>query len=144
MRRLADEYTSKGESDREKLERMTLYAQSPECRWKLMLAHLGANIGQTDRTGQTVWKGCGHCDNCSLAIAEQTRAPESMGRPDFIDLLLIHSQGRQKEEARIKPGDVVKLPLHGEVKVKAIEGDKIVVSLPSGETRKFKQEWIIR
>src|SRR5215475_9668357 len=88
MRRLAGEYTSKGESDREKLDRMTLYAQSPECRWKLILAHLGANIGQTDQTGQTVWKGCGHCDNCSLAIAEQTRAPESMGRPDFIDLLL--------------------------------------------------------
>jgi len=29
-------------------------------------------------------------------------------------------------------------------KVKAIEGDKIVVSLPDGETRKFKQEWVIK
>ena len=39
---------------------------------------------------------------------------------------------------------MVKLPAHGEVKVKAIEGDKIVVSLPGGETRKYKREWIIR
>jgi hypothetical protein len=64
-----------------------------------------------------------------------------MARPDFIDLLFAH---RQREESLIRPGDVVKLPAHGEVKVKAIEGDKIVVSLPGGETRKFKQEWVIR
>ncbi|HEU0179771.1 MAG TPA: RecQ family zinc-binding domain-containing protein [Blastocatellia bacterium] len=144
MRRLAGEYTSKGESDREKLERMTLYAQSPECRWKLMLEHFGARMGRTERMGL---KECGHCDNCFLTIAEQARAPEGPSKPDFIDLLFSHSQGdqgRQKEESRIRPGDVVKLPAHGEVKVKAIEGDKIVVSLPDGETRKFKQEWVIR
>jgi ATP-dependent DNA helicase RecQ len=141
MRRLAGEYTSKGESDREKLERMALYAQSPECRWNLMLEYFGAPPGRTEQTGL---KGCGHCDNCSLTTAERSRAPESMARPDFIDLLFIHSQGRQREESLIRPGDVVKLPVHGEVKVKAIEGDKIVVSLPGGETRKFKREWIIR
>jgi len=141
LRRLASEYASKGESDREKLERMTLYAQSPECRWKLMLEHFGAHMGQPEQMGQMVLRGCGHCDNCSLAIAEQARAPESIARPDFIDLLFAKVQS---EELRIRPGDVVKLPAHGEVKVKAIEGDKIVVSLPDGETRKFKQEWIIR
>ncbi len=138
MRRLAGEHTSKGESDREKLERMALYAQSPECRWKLMLEYFGAPPGRTEQTGL---KGCGHCDNCSLTTAERSRAPESMARPDFIDLLFAH---HQREESLIRPGDVVKLPAHGEVKVKAIEGDKIVVSLPGGETRKFKQEWVIR
>jgi ATP-dependent DNA helicase RecQ len=138
MRRLACEYMSKGESDREKLDRMTLYAQSPECRWKLMLEYFGAPSGRAEQTGL---KGCGHCDNCSLTTAERSRAPESMARPDFIDLLFAH---RQREESLIRPGDVVKLPAHGEVKVKAIEGDKIVVSLPDGETRKFKQEWVIR
>jgi ATP-dependent DNA helicase RecQ len=138
MRRLAGEYTSKGESDREKLDRMTLYAQTPECRWKLMLEYFGSQTGRTEQTGLN---GCGHCDNCSLTTAERSRAPESMARPDFIDLLFAH---RQREESLIRPGDVVKLPAHGEVKVKAIEGDKIVVSLPDGETRKFKQEWVIR
>jgi ATP-dependent DNA helicase RecQ len=141
MRRLAGEHTSKGESDREKLERMTLYAQSPECRWKLMLDYFRSQTGRSEQAGL---KGCGHCDNCSLTTAERSRAPESMAKPDFIDLLFIHSQGRQGEESRIRPGDVVKLPAHGEVKVKAIEGDKIVVSLPGGETRKYKREWIIR
>src|SRR5262245_4081472 len=141
MRRLAGEHTSKGESDREKLERMALYAQSPECRWKLMLEHFSS---QTRRAEEASLKGRGHCDNRSPTTAERSRAPESMSKPDFIDLLFIHSQGRQREESRIMPGDVVKLPAHGEVKVKAIEGDKIVVSLPGGETRKFKREWIIR
>jgi ATP-dependent DNA helicase RecQ len=138
MRRLAGEYTSKGESEREKLERMTLYAQSPECRWKLMLEYFGAHMGRME---QACLKECGHCDNCSLATAEQSRAPESGARSDFIDLLFAH---RQREESQIRPGDVVKIPAHGEVKVKAIEGDKIVVSLPGGETRKFKQEWVIK
>jgi ATP-dependent DNA helicase RecQ len=133
--RLAARYTSKGESDREKLERMTLYAQSPECRWKLMLEYFGARMGQMGL------KECGHCDNCSVPTAEQAHTPESMARPDFIDLLFANSR---QEESRIRPGDVVKLPAHGEVKVKAIEGDKIVVSLPGGETRKFKKEWVIR
>jgi ATP-dependent DNA helicase RecQ len=135
MRQLAGEYTSKGESEREKLERMALYAQSPECRWKLILEYFGSQTGSI---------GCGHCDNCSLTTAERSRAPESMARPDFIDLLFVHSHGPQREESLIRPGDVVKLPAHGEVKVKAIEGDKIVVSLPDGETRKYKQEWVIR
>jgi ATP-dependent DNA helicase RecQ len=138
MRQLAGEYTSKGESDREKLERMALYAQSPECRWKLMLEYFSVQAGLTEHAGL---KGCGHCDNCSLTSSDRSRAPENMARPDFIDMLFAH---RQMEESLIRPGDVVKLPAHGEVKVKAIEGDKIVVSLPDGETRKFKQEWVIR
>ncbi|HEY7180260.1 MAG TPA: RecQ family zinc-binding domain-containing protein, partial [Blastocatellia bacterium] len=127
MRRLAGEYTSKGESDREKLERMTLYAQSPECRWKLMLEHFGARTAQNEQAGRRELKECGHCDNCSLTVSEQSRAPESAAKPGFIDLLFVHSQGnqgRQREASQIRPGDVVKLPTHGEVKVKAIEGDK--------------------
>jgi ATP-dependent DNA helicase RecQ len=136
MEQLAGEYTSKDECDREKLERMMLYGQSPECRWKLLLEYFGPNAGL-----DVELKQCGHCDNCWRPAAEQTRARESVAKPDFIDLLFAY---HQREEARIRPGDVVKLPAHGEVKVKAVEGDKIVVSLPGGETRKFKQEWVIR
>src|SRR5262245_1460293 len=139
MARLASEYTSKGASDRQRHERMTLYAQSPECRWKLMLDYLGAEAPPQE--GQIELKECGHCDNCSRPAGERSRAFEGVAKPDFIDLLFAY---HQKAESRIMPGDVVKLPVYGEVKVKAVEGDKIVVSLPGGETRKFKQEWVIR
>ncbi|MGE0128421.1 MAG: RecQ family zinc-binding domain-containing protein [Blastocatellales bacterium] len=132
MERLAGEYTSRSETDREKHERMIRYGQSPECRWKLMLEYFDPDARL---------KECGHCDNCLHPVAEQFHAPESAARPDFIDLLFAY---HQQEEAQIRPGDMVKLPAHGEVRVKAVEGDKIVVSLPGGETRKFKQEWVIR
>jgi ATP-dependent DNA helicase RecQ len=139
MVRLASEHTSKGASDRQRHERMTLYAQSPECRWKLMLDYVGAEVAP--QQGQMGLKECGHCDNCSRPAAERSRVSEGVAKPDFIDLLFAY---HQQAESRIRPGDVVKLPAHGEVKVKAVEGDKIVVSLPGGETRKFKQEWVIR
>lgn len=132
MERLAGEYTSKSASEREKLERMTLYGQSPECRWKLLLEYFGDDARL---------KECGHCDNCWRPATEQMRASESPAMPDFNDPVLAY---HQPEKGRIKPGDVVKLPTHGEVKVKAVEGDKIVVSLPGGETRKFKQDWVIK
>jgi ATP-dependent DNA helicase RecQ len=132
IERLAGECASRDRSDQEKLKQMMRYGQSPECRWKLLLDYLGDNTGL---------KECGHCDNCLHPTAEQSHAAESAARPDFIDLLFAY---HQQEEAQIRPGDVVKLPAHGEVKVKAVEGDKIVVSLPGGETRKFKQEWVIR
>jgi ATP-dependent DNA helicase RecQ len=129
MERLAGEHTSRSRHAREKLERMTLYAQSPECRWKLLLEHLGAAMK---------FEECGHCDNCRRP-AHPARA--GAAGSELIDRLFAY---HQQEEARIKPGDVVKLPEHGEVRVKAVEGDKIVVSLPGGATRKFKQEWVIR
>lgn len=140
MERLAGEYTRKGESDSEKFERIMRYGQSPECRWKLLLEYLGSRAGTDAESGAEI-KACGHCDNCSRPAAELSPAPESVARPDFIDLIFAY---HQQEEARIRPGDMVKLPAHGEVRVKAVEGDKIVVSLPGGETRKFKQEWVIR
>ena len=140
MARLASEYTSKGASERQKLERMTLYAQSPECRWKLMLDFLSAGMKQREARMNNI-KECGHCDNCSRPAAEKTRASEGVAKPDFIDLLFAY---HQQSDSRVRPGDMVKLPAHGEVMVKAVEGDKIVVSLPDGEIRKFKQEWIIR
>ena len=141
---MASEYTSRGASECQRLERMALYAQSPECRWKLIVEYLGAQTGQAGRMGQMEHLGlkeCGHCDNCSRPAAERSRASEGAAKPDFIDLLFAY---HQKAESRIMPGDVVKLPSHGEVKVKAVEGDKIVVSLPGGESRQFKKEWVIR
>ncbi|HEX5476020.1 MAG TPA: ATP-dependent DNA helicase RecQ [Vicinamibacterales bacterium] len=49
------EYTARQEADREKLERMALYGQSAQCRWKLLLDYFG-EAGDFDR--------CGVCDNC--------------------------------------------------------------------------------
>ncbi|MGH9850934.1 MAG: helicase-related protein [Blastocatellia bacterium] len=133
IEQMADQSRNRSECDQEELERMAFYGRSPECRWRLLLDYFGENAEMTM---------CGHCDNCLRPLAEHLATTESAANPDFVRMLFTFDQ--QKNEEGIRPGDVVRLPAHGEVKVKAVEGDKIVVSFPDGETRKFKQEWVIR
>jgi ATP-dependent DNA helicase RecQ len=52
---VAAEYAGRQEADREKLERMAVYAQSAQCRWKLLLEYFGE--------GES-FERCGSCDNC--------------------------------------------------------------------------------
>jgi ATP-dependent DNA helicase RecQ len=62
---IAAEYVSRQDADRAKLERMTQYAQSPQCRWKLLLEY----FGEAERFDR-----CAACDNCLTP-------PESMIAP---------------------------------------------------------------
>jgi ATP-dependent DNA helicase RecQ len=62
---VAQEYASRHEGDREKLERMASYAQSAACRWKLLLEYFGES--------DTIER-CGTCDNC-IDPPEQHLAP---------------------------------------------------------------------
>jgi ATP-dependent DNA helicase RecQ len=62
---VAQEYSSRQEGDREKLERMASYAQSAGCRWKILLEY----FGESDAVER-----CGTCDNC-LDPPEQHLAP---------------------------------------------------------------------
>jgi ATP-dependent DNA helicase RecQ len=52
---VAAEYAGRQDADREKLERMAAYAQSAQCRWKLLLDYFG-EVENVER--------CGTCDNC--------------------------------------------------------------------------------
>lgn len=133
IERMVDQSRNRSKCDQEELERMAFYGRSPECRWKLLLDYFGESAEMAM---------CGHCDNCLRPLAENLAASESATNPDFVRMLFAFDQQKNGED--IRPGDVVRLPAHGEVRVKAVEGDKIVVSFPDGETRKFKQEWIIR
>jgi ATP-dependent DNA helicase RecQ len=61
---LTAEYASRQDADRDKLERMARYAQSAECRWKLLL----------DNFGDTTFERCGTCDNCVTPLEERLKA----------------------------------------------------------------------
>jgi ATP-dependent DNA helicase RecQ len=52
---VAGEYASRQTADKEKLERMAGYAQSAQCRWKLLLDYFGE---------MQDFEKCGTCDNC--------------------------------------------------------------------------------
>ncbi len=63
---LGRQYTARIEGDREKLERMASYAQSPRCRWKDLLDYF--------REGDE-FERCGVCDNCTEPPEMRHAAP---------------------------------------------------------------------
>jgi ATP-dependent DNA helicase RecQ len=71
LARISKQYEEKSEKDREKLERMALYAQSGACRWKLLLKYFGEEE-DFDR--------CGCCDNCLHPLEEQIAPPRDQNK----------------------------------------------------------------
>ena len=66
------EYQQRREDDRHKLERMTLYAQSAACRWKLLLQYFGEGVD---------FERCGSCDNCVDPPELKYNPPVSAAQP---------------------------------------------------------------
>jgi ATP-dependent DNA helicase RecQ len=71
---IAKQYNSRKEADREKLDRMTSYAQSAMCRWKLLLDYFGEAEG---------FDACGTCDNCVHPPELTHQPPVDRERPAF-------------------------------------------------------------
>jgi ATP-dependent DNA helicase RecQ len=71
---LLSEYEQRRGSDRERLEAVMHYAQSPACRMKQLTAYFG----------QEEAENCGHCDNC-LAVVGAGRAQQATPRAAMTD-----------------------------------------------------------
>ncbi|HEX8071752.1 MAG TPA: RecQ family ATP-dependent DNA helicase [Pyrinomonadaceae bacterium] len=145
----------KTEQDRAKLERMMLYGQSAECRWRLLHDYFGEPM-ESER--------CGVCDNCLHPLAEQlglneraenqpraqtpdderAAAAETAAQPDAGSAARDESESAAGEEIELALGDEVELPQYGVGRVAEIEDDKVVVKFPGGETRMFKRDFIRR
>ena len=134
IKRLAETYVERGMSDREKLERMMLYAQSAFCRWKILSKYF-------DAEGKEIEK-CETCDNCVKPIAERLDVKLPTGKPSKAEQdKLLEKLRRENGEQKIEVGDLVELPKIGEAQVEAVTGDKIEVILPDGERKTFKREF---
>ncbi len=127
LEEMARQSLKKSEKDREKLERMMLYGQSAACRWQLLHEYFGEQLEEP---------GCGNCDNCLHPIEEQVALPEKHNGTQF------PASNSTVEEREFTKGEQVELPVHGTGWVQAVEDDKVVVSFPDGETRKFKKDFI--
>jgi ATP-dependent DNA helicase RecQ len=68
---LARQYEEKAEKDREKLERMMMYAQSAACRWKTLLDYFG---------DEPDFETCQTCDNCLHPLEDQIAPPQNPDR----------------------------------------------------------------
>ena len=136
IKRLAETYVERGMNDREKLERMMLYAQSAFCRWQMLSKYFVADDGEEIEK-------CGTCDNCARPVAERldvqipTEKPSKAEQKELLETL----RGKS-ETSKIAEGDLVELPKFGEAQVEAVSGDKVEVVLPDGERKTFKRDYV--
>jgi ATP-dependent DNA helicase RecQ len=134
IREIADRYVEKGLTDREKLERMMLYAQATTCRWVSLKEYF-----QNDDS-----EPCGTCDNCSNPVEarEDIYVPAPRLTKKQEEKLL---KGLTVGKAdKFSPGDTIKIKKLGTATVAEINGDHVEVLMPDGERKTFKSEYITR
>jgi ATP-dependent DNA helicase RecQ len=132
IEKFAVAYEERGEKDRAKLERMMLYAQSAFCRWQVLREYFE---DQTD-------EHCGTCDNCANPVTERLQIQPEEPQINESEILEDLQRENELQAVKIKSGDIVTLPQHGEAEVKTVEDDKIEVVLPSGDSKVFKKDFV--
>ncbi|HLM57163.1 MAG TPA: RecQ family ATP-dependent DNA helicase, partial [Pyrinomonadaceae bacterium] len=129
---MARAFEERGRADREKLERVMLYGQSAECRWRLLHEYFGEEFEE----GR-----CGRCDNCLQPLEERLGLKTE---PAFDSPAPAPPAPRRKKEVVLSEGDAVRVPKHGRGRVTSIADDKVTVKFPDGEERTFKREFVKR
>jgi ATP-dependent DNA helicase RecQ len=126
-------YEERQRADREKLERMVLYAQTALCRWKVLLDYFGERVD---------WHSCTACDTCARQRVQNVPIETPAAKPDFSPEG-IHLRERQQPQApQVRKGDLLVVPIHGRGEVLAIDGDKVEMQFPDGAVRKFKRDFV--
>jgi ATP-dependent DNA helicase RecQ len=117
---LAGGYAAKAEHDREKLERMVFYAQTGQCRWRVLLDHFGERLPRD---------ACGHCDNCMRARQPSIAVSAPAGP-------------RKSRRPAYGIGDAVRVPRYGAGRVVQAAGDEVTVEFPGGDARTFLRSYV--
>jgi superfamily II DNA helicase RecQ len=122
-------------SDREKLDRMMLYAQTALCRWQILSKYFAGESEQTEE--------CKTCDNCARPLAQRLDVEIPAVKPTRAEEAKILEKLRAENSApEIEVGDLVELPKTGKVEVAKISDDKVEVILPDGERKTFKTQYV--
>jgi ATP-dependent DNA helicase RecQ len=132
---IARTYEERHAADRERLERMVLYAQTALCRWRVLVEYFGETVD---------WTTCGRCDNCRRAAVRADRATSSPRTTRDLTPEGLHLEHARDGRARaaVRRGDTIDVPGHGPAEVCAIEHDKIELRFPDGEVKKFRREYL--
>ena len=127
LRPLMAAYRDKRGQDRETLERMVFYAQTGQCRWRVLLEHL---------EGQESIERCQHCDNC-LRIARQE---EALARAQAQD----PAQQEHESPARavFASGDIVVVKRYGRGEVRQASATEVTVAFADNSLRTFQPEFV--
>jgi ATP-dependent DNA helicase RecQ len=142
IEKIASEYVERGETDREKLERMMLYAQSAFCRWRVLSEYFEAENDETEN--------CDACDNCVSPLAERLNieAPHAQANGKISaseeEILEKIKSEIAVGNLDIEAGESVELAAFGTGRVVEVIEDKIVVDFPGGERKTFKKEFALK
>ncbi|NML48573.1 RecQ family ATP-dependent DNA helicase [Ramlibacter sp. G-1-2-2] len=130
MRELTETYGRKRDLDREALERMVFYAQTGQCRWRVLLEHL---------EGGAPFERCEHCDNCRRIAAHEAVVEDLLRRAPVVE---------EAEEEDTSPvftrGDVVEVKRYGRGVVEEANATQVTVAFADRSRRSFLPEYVKR
>ena len=147
------DYAARAGHDRAVLERMIDYAQSAQCRWRMLLDYFADDMDHARSSGalrsadvhyrtaddELGGKTCALCDNC-LHPPEVIESPREMREQAHAE-----QEASQKQRAiGFQPGERVRVRRYGEGSVAMVSGDRVAVCFPDGETRTFIARYVKR
>jgi ATP-dependent DNA helicase RecQ len=156
LQEAAKRYTAMAENDRDILERMISYAQSAQCRWRVVLDYFATQMVSIDTSraaasseyghgdaGASISdelddRVCGTCDNC-LAPPGITPGPRELREAQH-DTQHAHLAARKTKTWQA--GDEVRVRCYGAGVVKLASGERVAVTFPDGQTRTFISRYL--
>lgn len=132
VRELTDRYAAKRDQDREALERMVFYAQTGQCRWRVVLEHL---------EGESPLERCGHCDTCRRIAAHEAVVEELLRQSPA------SGEGQEpadQEAPAFTRGDLVEVRRYGRGVVEEASATQVTVAFADGARRSFLPEYVRR
>jgi ATP-dependent DNA helicase RecQ len=136
LREITEGYGKKRELDREALERMVFYAQTGQCRWRVLLEHL--------EDGSPLER-CEHCDNCRRIKAHEAVVEDLLRRKEEEE---VAEEEVEEEEASSAPvfarGDVVEVRRYGRGVVEEATATQVTVVFADRSRRSFLPEFVRR
>ncbi|QJW85437.1 RecQ family ATP-dependent DNA helicase [Ramlibacter terrae] len=133
MRELTASYGRKRDLDREALERMVFYAQTGQCRWRVVLDHL---------EGGSPFERCCHCDNCRRIAAHEAVVEELLRNAPANDAEA--DAAHAAEPAGFARGDVVEVRRYGRGVVEEATATQVTVAFADRSRRSFLPEFVRR
>jgi ATP-dependent DNA helicase RecQ len=133
LRALTAGYGRKRDLDREALERMVFYAQTGQCRWRVLLEHLEDGAP---------FERCAHCDNCRRIAAHEAVVEDLLRRETAAE----EPQAQEDDAAApvFTRGDVVEVRRYGRGVVEEASATQVTVAFADRSRRSFLPDFVRR
>ncbi|SAK66003.1 ATP-dependent DNA helicase RecQ [Caballeronia catudaia] len=142
-------YAERSERDRAVLERMIAYAQSAQCRWRMLLDYFADDMNDARasaplRASDVDYRApddeldggaCGVCDNC-VHPPEVIESPREMREKE--------KASPERKGPEFARGDRVRVRRYGEGVVEMVSGERVAVRFADDETRTFIARYVKR